>query len=109
MEGQTSLPLEIQGVYVSLNKGDGTFKEPKLVLNKFGYEAGEWRVDKHPRFLSDLTGDGKADIAAFGDPGVYVSLNKGDGTFKEPKLVLNKFGYEAGGWRVDKHPVSLLI
>ncbi|MDQ1274818.1 MAG: hypothetical protein QG610_390 [Euryarchaeota archaeon] len=92
------------GVYVSLNKGDGTFKESKMVLNKFGYEAGGWRVDKHPRFLADLTGDGKADIIAFGDSGVYVSLNKGDGTFQEPKLVLKEFGYEAGGWRVDKHP-----
>ena len=30
-----------------------------------------WRVDKHPRLLADLTGDGKADIVGFGDAGVY--------------------------------------
>ena len=92
------------GVYVSLNKGDGTFKPAKLVLDKFGYEAGKWRVEKHPRFLADLTGDGRADIIGFADAGVYVSLNKGDGTFQAPELVLDNFGYEAGGWRVEKHP-----
>ena len=92
------------GVYVSLNKGDGTFQAPKLVVNNFGYEAGGWRVENHPRFLADLTGDGRADIVGFGNAGVYVSLNKGDGTFQAPKLVVNNFGYEAGGWRVEKHP-----
>ena len=92
------------GVYVSLNNGDGTFQAPELVLDKFGYEAGGWRVEKHPRFLADLTGDGRADIIGFADAGVYVSLNKGDGTFQAPKLAINSFGYEAGGWRVEKHP-----
>ncbi|MDQ1276080.1 MAG: hypothetical protein QG610_1655, partial [Euryarchaeota archaeon] len=61
------------GVYVSLNKGDGTFKEPKLVLNDFGYDAGGWRVDMHPRFLADITGDGHADFVGFGNAGVWVS------------------------------------
>jgi Common central domain of tyrosinase/FG-GAP-like repeat len=92
------------GVSVSLNNGDGTFQAPKLVLSSFGYEAGGWRVEMHPRFLADLTGDGRADIVGFGNGGVSVSLNKGDGTFQAPKLVLSSFGYEAGGWRVEMHP-----
>jgi hypothetical protein len=98
------------GVCVALNNGDGTFQAPKWVVkNDFGYGsgAGGWRVDKHPRFLADLTGDGRADIVGFGDDGVYVTLNKGDGTFRVPKQVVrNNFGYGsgAGGWRVDKHP-----
>ncbi|MGB9927363.1 MAG: FG-GAP repeat domain-containing protein, partial [Methanosarcina sp.] len=92
------------GVYVSLNNGDGTFQAPKPVICSFGYEAGGWRVEKHPRFLADLTGDGRPDIVGFADAGVYVSFNNGDGTFKPAKLVLDKFGYEAGGWRVEKHP-----
>ncbi|MGB9929496.1 MAG: FG-GAP repeat domain-containing protein, partial [Methanosarcina sp.] len=75
-----------------------------LVLNSFGYEAGGWRIEKHPRFLTDLTGDRHADIIGFADAGVYVSLNNGDRTFKPAKLVLNTFGYEAGGWRIEKHP-----
>jgi FG-GAP-like repeat len=91
------------GVWVSLNNGNGTFKPPKKVLNSFAYSAGGWRVEKHPRFLADLTGDGRADILGFGEAGVWVSLNNGNGTFKPPKKVLNSFGY-TGGWRVEKHP-----
>ena len=92
------------GVYVALNKGDGTFYAPQRVVNNFGYNAGGWRVDRHPRFLADLTGDGRADIVGFGNAGVYVALNKGDGTFHAPQRVVNNFGYNAGWWRVDRHP-----
>ena len=92
------------GVYVALNNGDGTFQAVQLVVANFGYDAGGWRVERHPRFLADLTGDGRADIVGFGNAGVWVSLNNGDGTFKPPQLVVNNFGYDAGGWRVDMHP-----
>ncbi len=57
------------GVYVSLNNGDETFKPIKMVLNNFSYAQG-WRVDKHPRFVADLTGDKRGDIVGFGDAGV---------------------------------------
>ena len=92
------------GVWVALNNGDGTFQASNLVVPTFGYVAGGWRVERHPRFLADLTGDGRADIAGFGDAGVWVALNNGDGTFQAPRLVVANFGYEAGGWRVDRHP-----
>ena len=39
----------------------------------FGYNAGGWRVDQHPRFLADTRGDGRADIVGFGDGGVWVA------------------------------------
>ena len=131
------------------------------VLSDFGYEAGGWRVDQHPRFLADLTGDGRADIVGFGDAGVWVALSNGDGTFQHrrswsrqlrlrgrrlagrqapalpgrphrrrpgrhrrlrrrrrvgraqqrrrhlqptPSRCVDDFGYDAGGWRVDRHP-----
>jgi hypothetical protein len=45
-----------------------------------------------------------ADIVGFGGAGVWVSLNNGDGTFQGPQLVVNNFGFDAGGWRVDQHP-----
>ncbi|MBM7505170.1 S8 family serine peptidase [Agromyces aurantiacus] len=93
-----------QGVWVSLNNGNGTFRPPKMVLGNFAYTAGGWRVEKHPRFVVDLTGDGRADIIGFGDQGVWVSLNNGNGTFQPPKMVLGNFAYSAGGWRVEKHP-----
>jgi hypothetical protein len=92
------------GVWVSLNSGNGTFAAPQRVVANFGYNAGGWRVEKHPRFLADLTGDGRADIVGFGQPGVWVSLNTGNGTFAAPQMVLASFGYNAGAWRVSKHP-----
>ena len=92
------------GVYVSRNNGNGTFQPPQLVVGNFGYNAGGWRVDQHPRFMADVTGDGRADIVGFGNAGAYVSLNNGNGTFQPPQLVVANFGYNAGGWRVDQHP-----
>ncbi|WP_243422670.1 FG-GAP-like repeat-containing protein [Micromonospora globispora] len=92
------------GVYVALSNGDGTFQPPRFVLADFGYDQG-WRVEKHPRFLADVTGEGRADIVGFGDAGVYVARSNGDGTFAfTPVPVIADFGFEAGGWRVEKHP-----
>jgi hypothetical protein len=90
------------GVYVALSNRDGTFQAPKLVVRDFGYANG-WRVDKHPRYCADVTGDNLDDIVGFGDAGVYVALNNGDGTFQSPKLVVPDFGYD-DGWRAGRHP-----
>ena len=92
------------GVIVALNNGNGMFQAPKLALESFGYNAGGWRVEKHPRFVSDLTGNGRPDLIGFGERGVSIAINNGNGTFKAPKLVLKDFGYNAGGWRVEKNP-----
>lgn len=46
---------------------------PQFVLANFAQEAGDWRVERHPRLLADLTGDGRADIVGFGDAGVWVA------------------------------------
>jgi len=81
------------GVWVSLNNGDGTFQDPpKRVLDNFAYNAGGWRVERHPRFLADVTGDRSADIVGFGEVGVWVSLNNGDGTFQAPQKVVDIVG-----------------
>ena len=92
------------GVYVSRAQPDGSYGPLQLVVDNFGYDAGGWRVDRHPRFLADTTGDGRADIVGFGDAGVYVSRANADGTFTAPQLAVTNFGYVAGGWRVDQHP-----
>ena len=95
------------GVWVALNNGNGTFQQPVLAVNgNFGYLAGGWQVERHPRFLADLTGDRKADIVGFGNAGVWVALNNGNGTFPQPTMVVANFGYTdtAGGWRVERHP-----
>lgn len=92
------------GVWVALGWGDGTFQDPKFVIADLGYNSG-WRVDKHPRLIADVTGDGKADLVGFGDAGVYVAVSQGGGNFGySPAPMLEDFGYEAGGWRVGRNP-----
>ncbi|MDC8448124.1 MAG: VCBS repeat-containing protein, partial [Nitrospira sp.] len=65
------------------------------------YSKG-WRVDQHPRFVVDLTGDGKADLVGFGEDGVWTTVSKGDGTFGELKFLPVAFSVKEG-WRVDQH------
>ncbi|WP_098010910.1 RICIN domain-containing protein [Streptomyces sp. sk226] len=93
-----------QGVVVARGRGDGTFEPGKLVLNDYGQAQG-WTGGKHPRLLADTTGDKNPDVIGFGNEGVWVSHNKGDGTFEQAQLVCRGFGYDedAGGWRVDRH------
>ncbi|MBM2618523.1 VCBS repeat-containing protein [Actinoplanes sp. LDG1-06] len=92
------------GVWISRAQPNGSYTAPQLVVNNFGYTAGGWRVEKHPRFVADLTGDGRADILGFGDAGVWISLAQADGSYSAPELVVANFGYVAGGWRVENHP-----
>ncbi|MEV3852246.1 FG-GAP-like repeat-containing protein [Streptomyces microflavus] len=93
-----------QGVVVARGRGDGTFEPAQLVLNDYGQAQG-WTGEKHPRLLADVTGDKTPDIIGFGNEGVWVSHNNGDGTFEQAQLVCRGFGYNenAGGWRVDRH------
>ncbi|MFJ8664019.1 FG-GAP-like repeat-containing protein [Streptomyces sp. NPDC093795] len=94
-----------QGLVVSRGRGDGTFEPSKLVLNDFGTDQG-WTGKKHLRLIADVTGDGNPDVVGFGDEGVWVSHNLGDGRFEQAQLVCRGFGYDddAGAWRVDRHP-----
>ena len=91
-------------VFVARNNGNGTFQPVASVIDSFCIGAGRWRIDKHPRIVADLTGDGKADILGFGETGVYVSLNKGGGTFGPVNMVVNNSFSYSQGWRVEKHP-----
>ncbi|MCP5073042.1 MAG: VCBS repeat-containing protein [Rhodobacteraceae bacterium] len=79
------------------------FEQPSKWVGGFGYSAGGWRVDKHPRFMADVNGDGKDDVVGFGNSGVWVSLSTGT-AFQAPSKWIGAFGYNAGGWRVAKHP-----
>ncbi|RXW14872.1 hypothetical protein EST38_g10982 [Candolleomyces aberdarensis] len=89
------------GVFVSRSNGD-SFSPSSLVLEEFGLKKG-WCVDDHVRYVADLRNKGYVDIIGFGDRGVLVSLNNGDGTYAPARLVLNDFGFIAGGWRLDRH------
>ncbi|MFF2721309.1 RICIN domain-containing protein [Streptomyces sp. NPDC058011] len=93
-----------QGVVVARGRGDGTFERSQLVLDDYGQAQG-WTGKKHLRLLADVTGDKNPDIIGFGNEGVWVAHNKGDGSFEQAQLVCRGFGYneDAGGWRVDRH------
>ena len=90
------------GAWTALNNGDGTFQPVKFVVADLGYDQG-WHVDQHPRFVADITGDGKSDLIGFGNDGVWVALGNGDGTFQAPSFVVADLGYNQG-WRVDQNP-----
>jgi len=90
------------GVWTGIGNADGTFQPAQYMLANFGYNQG-WRVDKHPRFVLDIDGDGKADILGFGNAGVWTSIGNGSGGFAEAHLVHQDFGYDQG-WRVEMHP-----
>ncbi|WNG52423.1 peptidase M12A astacin [Archangium minus] len=90
------------GVVVALSTGTG-FAPSQYWLADFGYDAGGWRVEQHPRTLADVNGDGRADIVGFGHGGVVVALSTGT-SFAPSQYWLADFGYDAGGWRVEQHP-----
>ena len=90
-----------EGVWTALSTGNG-FGPAQFVLAEFGYLAGGWRVDRHPRLLADINGDGKQDIVAFGDAGVWIAQSMGSG-FGAAQFVIADFGYNTG-WRIGRHP-----
>src|SRR2546422_491247 len=79
------------GVWTALSTGDGGFAPEKFVLANFGANQG-WDPSKHVRTMADINGDGKADVVAFGDDGVWTALSTGDGGFAPAKFVLANFG-----------------
>jgi hypothetical protein len=91
-----------RGVWVSTSNGAG-FDAARLFFSDFGYEQG-WRVDQHVRVVSDVNGDGRADIVASGNDGTFVSLSGSDRFY--PWTFVNDFGSNFG-WRVDKHVRAL--
>jgi phospholipase C len=90
------------GVWTSLNDGGTGFGAPAFRIVAFEANSG-WRPGDHPRFVTDLTGDGHADLLGFGDDGVWVALGNGDGTFAPAQFVLAELGFNKG-WRVEDHP-----
>lgn len=96
-----------RGVFVALSTGTG-FSDPGIWLHDFSYnaEAGEWRVEKHPRVMADVNNDKRADIVGFHDEGVFVSLSTG-ANFTKPTLWVTDFGLDAGDLQVDRHPRTM--
>lgn len=90
------------GIWVARANGDGNFELPRYVLAEMGTDQG-WSNLKHIRTVTDVDGDGRADVVGFGDAGTYVARSNGTG-FDWPTLAIGEFGYIAGGWRPDINP-----
>jgi FG-GAP-like repeat len=90
------------GVYVALGNGGGTLRWAAGAGN-FGYDQG-WRIDEHPRFVTDITGNGRPDVVEFGNDGVFVALSNGDGSFQPAQFALADFAPNAHSWHADRNP-----
>ena len=95
------------GVWTALGNGDGTFQDARFVLANLGVNQG-WAVQDHPRVLVDTNGDGRPDIVGFGNAGVWVAVNNGDGTFADAQFVLADFGLRSGETQI-KHVFVLML
>ena len=88
--------------YVALGTdgGHGTFGAEFAAIANFGSGpvGGSWFSDSvYPRELGDINGDGRADIVAFGDAGVYIASGQADGTFGPASYLPIGFGAGAAG------------
>lgn len=79
------------GVWTSVALGNGHFAPAKFVLSAYGYNSG-WRLGTHPRWVRDITSDGRADLVGIGTEGVYTAVGRGDGSFGDFRLALPRFG-----------------
>ena len=89
------------GVLVAISNGNG-FATSELWSNSFGHGPAQgWQVDRHPRIMADVNGDGSQDVVGFGHFGASVAISTGDG-FSDSNLWVEDFGYSQG-WRQEKH------
>jgi hypothetical protein len=72
------------GARVALS-GSNMFYASQPVLYDMGYNQG-WRINQHPRFVRDVSGDGRPDLVGFGEAGIYVSMGVGGTTFGPMQL-----------------------
>jgi hypothetical protein len=71
------------GVFVALSTKTGFGPLQRRLTAMSG--APNWTSnDATPRFVVDITGDGKPDIVGFGSDGIWVSINQGGGVFGTP-------------------------
>jgi hypothetical protein len=89
---------------ITLNVQDKAFEPISQWNTGFGSNHG-WQVDKHPRMLADVNGDGRQDAVGFFDDGVWVGLSNGSG-FNTMTKWTTGFSYNQG-WRTDQHPRML--
>jgi hypothetical protein len=90
-------------VKVALNTGSSFATSTIWNTNAFGPDTGWTADDTHPRFLMDMNGDGRADIAGFGTNGVMVALSTGT-SFSTATMWTSSFGTAAGYTNTGTYP-----
>ena len=82
--------------------GEG-FGPLTLWLSDLCIAQGWANQNAYPRTMGDVNGDGRADIVAFGNDGVYVALSNGAG-FGSPSRWFQDFGKGQGWSSQDVYP-----
>lgn len=90
------------GVYVGRNTGSA-FASPVRWTTDFG--SREWTLALMPRAVTDMNGDGRADIVGFARHGVHVALSTGT-RFGAAAHWSSQYGWSSstGNWRVTTKP-----
>jgi len=83
-----------QAVYTYLSNGINAFVSG-FSVSGFTINPDGWSVEKHPRYIVDVNGDGNDDIVGFSEDNVLVSLSTGV-SFLQPQVWSNYFGYNDG-------------
>jgi V8-like Glu-specific endopeptidase len=91
------------GVYVARSLEGGRFAEPQIVVGNFGYDAGGWRVAA-PRASSPTRPETAARTSSGSATPASTSPAPRRRVLHRAPAGRANFGYDAGGWRVDRHP-----
>ncbi|MFC4633758.1 FG-GAP repeat domain-containing protein [Dokdonia ponticola] len=86
----------INDTFVALGSSNGTFGSPILASTTFAYNDSWGFKSRH---VSDVNGDGRADIIGFGNDATFVALGNSNGTFSTPIFANSNFG-SSDGWQI---------
>jgi len=89
--------------------GGGVNQQVITATREFTYNLG-WRNDIHYRFVTDIDGDGRADIIGLGSVVMVAALGQSDGTFKLAEVFKSGSAAlsENNGWDPDRFPVKIV-